>query len=93
MFDGLYSLISNGNLYSEGEEWFELLWCVLDPGQLPQVFRKLPDYVVAVFKATLPSPSTPGVIELDQYGMSENQPPQQAPPVALLYVKSQYISF
>lgn len=85
MFERLHSMVLKWNLYSEGEYRSEMLHYAPESGQLPQVFENLPDIVVAVFKASRPSPPRPSIIELDENGMPVNQPTKQGHSVTSVY--------
>lgn len=55
MIDCLHSILINCNLYSEGDDWSELLQYVSDNELLLQVFQNCPGATVAVFNDTRPS--------------------------------------
>lgn len=66
---GLQPLILNYNLYSEEEEWSELLQYVPDRDQRPKVLQNLSGSVVSVLKVTPPLPPYRNVIELNKDGL------------------------
>lgn len=86
MFDLLHLLLFSCNLSSKSEERSELLQSVPEPGQLSQVFQNQPNSVIAVVKDTGPSPPRRSDIGMDSDEMPVDQPQQQAPAVALIYV-------
>lgn len=82
MFDHFYVLILNWNHYSERAEWSDMFRYASEHSPLPRIFQNLPVSVFAVFKATISSPSTPGVIKLDEDGLPLNERPQEVFPKA-----------
>lgn len=85
MFGHLHLLILNCNLYSEGEEWSDLLWSSLERGTDLQILQKSTEFLVELFKPTRPSPARPSVIEMDKDRSLVNHAPQKAPPIISLY--------
>lgn len=76
--DHLRSPFLNCDLFSEGEDWSELLPYVLEREQLLQVFQNLPNASMAIFRATQRSSPRPSFSEQDYVGMLENHPTRDA---------------
>lgn len=85
MFDGHYSLILKYDIYSGVKILSELLQYVPDRGNLLQVFHNLQQPVVAVCKATRPSPPSLSETELEEDGVTVNQLPQEVLSVIPVY--------